>query len=176
MLCSMLNADYSYNFQSISSAPMARRSLFVALNGLEPINAGTATLPFPAPSGLGWLLKTQALLGWPDNCNPAVKALACPPQRMNTMGCGRFTQARKTARVKSCQPQSLWLLGFPCSTVNTVFRRRTPCFAQGLRSPDCGMGRPKSLFISLKMFFRDDGGVTPGPTLNARPFAWHGPW
>ena len=175
MLCSLSENDYFDGLQLISSAPMVRRSLFVVLKGLEPMKAGTAVFPFPAPSGLGWLLQMQALFGWLDTCRSAVKALACPPQRMNTMGCGRFTQARKTAREKSCQPQSLWLLGFPCSTVNTVFRRRTPCFAQGLKSPDSGIGRPKSAFSSLKMFFKDGGGVMPGPTLNARPFAWPGP-
>ena len=42
--------------------------------GLDPRNAGAAAVPWEAPSGLGWLLQSTALV--PEKVSPDVKALA----------------------------------------------------------------------------------------------------
>lgn len=77
-----------------------------------------------------------------------------------------------TASVNVCQPILLWEAGCPARTVSTEFRSSTPCSAHGRRSglPDILM--PRSLSISLNMFFRDGGASTPCGTENDRPMAW----
>lgn len=100
---------------------------------------------------------------------------------------------------KSLEPFPWWEFGFPCSTVRTVLRRRTPWRAHFSKQPCFGIEKsPRSFFNSLNefivmtetrncffcividtnlnMFFRLGGGVTPKGTENANPWAWPGPW
>ena len=79
------------------------------------------------------------------------------------------------AVVKVSQPFSLWEAGVPAATVRTAFNIKTPWFAQRERSPE-GVGViPKSLWISLKMFWRDGGRFMPSLTAKDRPLACLGP-
>ena len=98
------------------------------------------------------------------------------PQSRKTTPSQRSETVRITASVNSCQPMRLWEAGVPACTVRTEFSRSTPCRAQGSRSGLPLIGRPRSSWISLKMFFSEGGAGTPSGTEKQRPIAWPGPW
>src|SRR6478672_4538236 len=90
---------------------------------------------------------------------------------MNTTGSGLALISAMILSVNFSQPRSRCEAARPISTVSTLFRRRTPCFAQCSRNPCFAGSMPRSLFSSLKMLTRLGGGGTPGCTEKQRPCA-----
>ena len=76
-----------------------------------------------------------------------------------------------TASVNRCQPMALCDVGSPARTVRTAFRSRTPCSAHFLKSGLPLIRTPKSLSISLKIFFNEGGAGTPAGTEKDKPMA-----
>ena len=75
------------------------------------------------------------------------------------------------ASVKVSQPLPLCEAGFPAATVKTLLSIKTPCLAHLAKSPE-GMGSIfRSFLISLKMFCKEGGRVTPLFTAKERPLA-----
>ena len=58
--------------------------------------------------------------------------------------------------------------------MSTRLSSMTPCWHHGVRSPDVGLGTPRSLTSSRKMFSRLRGGLTPGATEKLSPMGWPG--
>ena len=104
----------------------------------------------------------------------AVFDFAFAPQRIKTTGLFLLFKADITASVNVSQPYPLWLFGFASLTVKTVFKSKTPLFAQSVNSP-CGISIPRSLFNSLKILTSDGGGATPFFTEKHNPCACPAP-
>jgi hypothetical protein len=74
-----------------------------------------------------------------------------------------------TASVKVSHHFPVCDMGSPARTVSVVFMRRTPCFAQRVRSPFFGVGIPRFSCISLNMFLSEGGFLTQSMTEKERP-------
>ena len=81
---------------------------------------------------------------------------------------------------RSAQPEALCELASPRRTVRHAFKRSTPRWAQGVRSPSPGGGRraATSASASLRMFLKLGGNLQTAPRAmeNDKPCAWPGPW
>ncbi len=86
-----------------------------------------------------------------------------------------------TASVNLCRPISLCELGWSFLTVRLAFNRKTPCLAQGIKSPVFQIFQTSFRFFrsslsSLKIFFNDGGCLTQFWTEKHNPWASHSPW
>src|SRR5699024_10043293 len=97
------------------------------------------------------------MIKWCGAVTSASFCWACRPQRIKTTGSVLAFTCRMTSFVKYSQPLPLGEFGCLARTVKTVFNKRTPCFAQSVKHPWLGIGTPKSLCNSLKIFFNDGG-------------------
>ena len=133
------------------------------LKGREPKN------PREADSGDGC---GEAMMG----VCPSIGVSDCAgrPHRIATSGPPRSTRASIARCVTFSQPQPLCEAGAPGRTVSTRLSSMTPCRHHGVRSPDVGLGTPRSLTSSRKMFSRLRGGLTPGATEKLSPMGWPG--
>lgn len=98
------------------------------------------------------------------------------PQRTKTSGLGCSSSFWITWSVKLSQPLFRWEFAWLFWTVNTVFNKKTPCLAQGVRFPVVGVGIFRSADSSLKIFLSEGGSLFPSSTEKLNPCAWLGPW
>ena len=98
------------------------------------------------------------------------------PHKRNTTLLQCWLILLMTASVNVSHPWLLWLKAWCWRTLRQVFRRKTPCRAHRVRSPEVGIGAPVSCCISWKMFRSDGGNGVPSCTLKHSPCACPGPW
>jgi hypothetical protein len=149
--------------QSIAPRPASSKAALAWEKGLLPKN------PFLAERGEGWAAVSTV---WRSASIRSILSWAYLPQSKNTTGSSCSLTARITSSVNTSQPLPLCEAALCARTVSTALSRNTPWSAHAVRQPWLGMGHPRSFFNSLKMFFSEGGGLTPGFTEKHKPWAW----
>ena len=101
---------------------------------------------------------------------------AYDPHRINTKCSRSSANLWITASVNVSQPLPWWDAALWASTVRVAFKSKTPCCAHRVKFPLRGTGIPKSLSISLKIFWSEGGKGIWSLTEKQSPCAWRGSW